>query len=95
MVITDHDLDVRGAEHITACHVTRLYVCVLCQLDKEDVAASQTLRAALTKVEAANPGFTYDLVMGLVRKADVSVNMHESLLRLQGSAGDNDGTCSC
>ena len=62
------------------------------QLDKEDVAASQTLRAALTKVEAANPGFTYDLVMGLVRKADVSVNMHESLLRLQGSAGDNDGT---
>lgn len=63
---------------------------VLSQLDKEDVAASQTLRAALTKVEAANPGFTYDLVMGLVRKADVSVNMHESLLRLQGSAGDND-----
>ena len=55
------------------------------------MAASQTLRAALTKVEAANPGFTYDLVMGLVRKADVSVNMHESLLRLQGSAGDNDG----
>lgn len=61
------------------------------QLDREDVGASQTLRAALTKVEAANPGFTYDLVMGLVRKADISVNMHESLLRLQGSAGDNDG----
>ncbi len=55
------------------------------------MAASQTLRAALTKVEAAHPGFTYDFVMGLVRRADLSVNMNESLLRLQGQVSDVDG----
>ena len=64
---------------------------VLFQLEKTDVAASQTLRAALTKVEAAHPGFTYDFVMGLVRRADLSVNMNESLLRLQGQVSDVDG----
>ena len=55
------------------------------------MAASQTLRAALSKVEAAHPGFSYDLVLGLVRKADASsVNMNESLLRLQGAVSDQD-----
>ena len=55
------------------------------------MAASQTLRAALSKVEAAHPGFSYDLVLGLVRKADASsVNMNESLLRLQGAVSDLD-----
>lgn len=36
------------------------------------------------QVEQAHPGFTYDLVMRLVNKADLSVNMNESILRLQG-----------
>ena len=55
------------------------------------MAASQTLRAALSKVEAAHPGFSYDLVLGLVKKADAnSVNMNESLLRLQGAVQDQD-----
>ena len=61
------------------------------QLEHRDVAASQTLRAALSKVEAAHPGFSYDLVLGLVRKADASsLNMNESLLRLQGAVSDQD-----
>ena len=34
-------------------------------------------------MEHAHPGITYELVMGLVRKADMSVNMNESILRLQ------------
>ncbi|KAG7173537.1 programmed cell death protein 10-like [Homarus americanus] len=59
---------------------------ILAQVERENVASSQTLRAALSKVEAAHPGFTYEMVMGLVRKADLSVNMNESILRLQ--AGD-------
>ena len=55
------------------------------------MAASQTLRAALSKVEAAHPGFSYDFVLGLVRKADANnVNMNESLLRLQGAVSDQD-----
>ncbi|CAG0921097.1 unnamed protein product [Notodromas monacha] len=64
----------------------------LSQLEKTDVAASQTLRAALTKVELAHPGFTYDFVMGLIRRTDLSVNMNESLLRLQGQVSDVDAT---
>ncbi|RZF35714.1 hypothetical protein LSTR_LSTR009582 [Laodelphax striatellus] len=63
---------------------------VLSQLERSDVAASQTLRAALTKAEAVHPGFTYDLVVGLVRHGELSVNMNESVLRLQGSASDAD-----
>ena len=35
------------------------------------------------KAEHAHPGITYELVMGLVKKADMSVNMNESILRLQ------------
>ena len=41
-------------------------------------------------MEYAHPGFTYDLVMRLVHKADLSVNMNESVLRLQGGVSDQD-----
>ncbi|KAI8427796.1 hypothetical protein MSG28_002200 [Choristoneura fumiferana] len=58
---------------------------VLTQLEKYDLGASQTLRAALTKAEAAVPGLNYDLVAGIMRRADIPVNMNESLLRLQGA----------
>jgi len=63
---------------------------ILSSLERQDVAASQTLRAAISKVESVHPGFSYDLVMGLVRRADVSVNMNESMLRLQGGVSDQD-----
>jgi len=61
----------------------------LAQLEKQDIAACQTLRAALSKVEASHPGFTYDLIVGVTRKADINVNMNESLLRLQGQVNDD------
>lgn len=73
---------------------------ILSQLEQRDVAASQTLRTALCKAEASHPGFSYDLVLGLVRKssgtdaaaaaAGIPVNMNESLLRLQGAVSDQD-----
>jgi len=63
---------------------------ILAQLEHRDVAASQTLRAALSKVESSHPGFSYDLVLGLVRKGDVKVNLNESLLRLQGTVTEQD-----
>ncbi|KAJ9579784.1 hypothetical protein L9F63_004569, partial [Diploptera punctata] len=63
---------------------------ILSQLERRDVAASQTLRAALSKVEAAHPGFTYDLVVGIMRRGDLSINMNESVLRLQGSTSEAD-----
>lgn len=55
------------------------------------MGASQTLRAALTKAEAAIPGLNYDLVAGIMRRADIPVNMNESLLRLQGTL--TEGEC--
>ena len=42
------------------------------------------------QVEHSHPGFTHDLVMRLVHKADLSVNMNEAILRLQGSVSDQD-----
>lgn len=56
-----------------------------------DTTASQTLKAALTKVEAVYPGFAYDLVVGIMNQAELSVNMNESILRLQGAVPDSDG----
>lgn len=60
------------------------------QLERRDQAASQTLRAALTKAEQAHPGLSYDIVMGILKKGDLKVNMNESILRLQGGASETD-----
>lgn len=60
------------------------------QLERRDVAASQTLRAALSKAEMAHPGFTYDLVVGIMQRGEFSVNLNETVLRLQGAATDAD-----
>lgn len=38
------------------------------KIEKRDVAASQTLRSALTKAEQNNPGLTFELVKGIIRK---------------------------
>ena len=54
-------------------------------MEQRDLAASQTLKAAMSKVEAAHPGFSYDMVLGVVKKGDMTVNMNEGLLRLQGA----------
>lgn len=62
----------------------------LLQLERRDAAASQTLRAALTKAEQTHPGLSYEIVMGILKKGDLNVNMNESILRLQGSASETD-----
>lgn len=63
---------------------------ILSQLERRDVSASQTLRAALTKAETAYPGLTYDLVVGIMRRGEITVNMNESILRLQGALTESD-----
>jgi len=63
---------------------------VLTQLERCDVGASQTLRTALARAEATIPGLSHDLVLGILRRADMSVNMNESILRLQGSITEAD-----
>lgn len=72
-------------------NIAYIYIWWLFQLEKHDVSASQTLRSALTKAEATYPGLAYDLVVGILRKGDLTVNMNESILRLQGAASDSDG----
>jgi len=56
--------------------------------------AAQTLRAALWKAESSHPGITHDLIMGIIRRAELNLDMNESVLRLQGAASDYDGECS-
>ena len=53
--------------------------------------AAQTLRTALAKAESSHPGITHDLVLGIVRRAELSLDMNASILRLQGTASDCDG----
>jgi len=62
------------------------------RLERKDLAASQTLRAAFTKVDNALPGFTYDFTKGLLVKGDVSdkFDMSETLLRLGGAQESED-----
>ncbi|XP_046587436.1 programmed cell death protein 10 isoform X1 [Neodiprion lecontei] len=63
---------------------------ILSKLERQNVSAAQTLRAALSKAESSHPGITHDLVLGIVRRADLNLNMNESILRLQGVASDID-----
>lgn len=62
------------------------------RLEKKDLAASQTLRAAFTKVDGSLPGFTYDFTKGVLRKADLhdKFDISEILLRLGGSPESED-----
>ncbi|KAK0179320.1 hypothetical protein PV327_005083 [Microctonus hyperodae] len=62
---------------------------ILSKLESQNVVAAQTLRAALSKAESTNPGITYDLVVGIVRRAELSLDMNASVLRLQGIASDS------
>ncbi|GAB6019810.1 hypothetical protein CHUAL_001352 [Chamberlinius hualienensis] len=63
---------------------------ILEKLGNKDAKACQILKNSLSKVEASHPGFVHDFVVGLQFKADLSVNMNESILRLQGSVSDSD-----
>lgn len=61
------------------------------QLERQNTAAAQTLHKALSNAELSHPGIAYDLVLGLVRRADLNLDMNECVLRLQGVASDCDG----
>ncbi|KAH8276956.1 hypothetical protein KR026_002935 [Drosophila bipectinata] len=63
---------------------------IFSQLERRDVGAAQSLRSAILKSEQNNPGFCYDLVATIVRKADLHVNLNEAVLRLQGNITEAD-----
>ncbi|XP_073347585.1 programmed cell death protein 10-A [Pagrus major] len=52
------------------------------QLEKVNLSAAQTLRAAFIKAEKENPGLTQDIVIKILEKKHLKVNYNESLLRM-------------
>ncbi|KAM6932579.1 programmed cell death protein 10-A isoform 1-T2 [Lycodopsis pacificus] len=52
------------------------------QLEKVNLSAAQTLRAAVIKAEKENPGLTQDIVMKILEKKNVKIDYNESLLRM-------------
>lgn len=63
---------------------------ILTKLERQNMMAAQTLRAALSKAESSHPGITHDLILGIIRRAELNLDMNESVLRLQGAASDYD-----
>ncbi|KAJ1070635.1 hypothetical protein K5549_003614 [Capra hircus] len=52
------------------------------ELERVNLSAAQTLRAAFIKAEKENPGLTQDIIMKILEKKSVEVNFTESLLRM-------------
>ncbi|XP_032367553.1 programmed cell death protein 10-A [Etheostoma spectabile] len=52
------------------------------QLEKVNLSAAQTLRAAIIKAEKENPGLTQDIVMKILEKKNIKIDYNESLLRM-------------
>ncbi|TDH15044.1 hypothetical protein EPR50_G00027200 [Perca flavescens] len=52
------------------------------QLEKVNLSAAQTLRAAIIKAEKESPGLTQDIVMKILEKKNVKIDYNESLLRM-------------
>ncbi|XP_037949149.1 programmed cell death protein 10 [Teleopsis dalmanni] len=63
---------------------------IFAQLERRDVGAAQSLRSAILKSEQTNPGFCYDLVAAIIRRAEINVNINEAVLRLQGNISEVD-----
>ncbi|XP_048120244.1 programmed cell death protein 10-A-like isoform X1 [Alosa alosa] len=55
---------------------------VFSELERVNLSAAQTLRAAFIKAEKENPGLTQDIIMKVLEKKNVEVNFPESLLRM-------------
>ncbi|XP_076840992.1 programmed cell death protein 10-B isoform X1 [Brachyhypopomus gauderio] len=52
------------------------------ELERINLSAAQTLRAAFIKAEKENPGLTQDIIMKILEKKNVEINFTESLLRM-------------
>lgn len=63
------------------------------QLQKTQPQVAKTIHLAISKAEQSSPGVLLELVVAILRKNDprASINMTESLLRLQGLNPEFDG----
>ncbi|XP_033637979.1 programmed cell death protein 10-A-like [Asterias rubens] len=55
---------------------------ILDELEKIDLSAAQTLRAAFEKAEKQNPGISQDIISGILDARLADVNLTECLLKL-------------
>ncbi|XP_074598624.1 programmed cell death protein 10 Ccm3 isoform X2 [Brevipalpus obovatus] len=58
---------------------------LLQKLARQSSESAHILNSAIIKAESHSPGISLELVSGILKKADMNVNMTESLLRLQGN----------
>uniref|UniRef100_A0A8B9KKH4 Programmed cell death 10a n=1 Tax=Astyanax mexicanus TaxID=7994 RepID=A0A8B9KKH4_ASTMX len=52
------------------------------ELERVNLSAAQTLRAAFIKAEKENPGLTQEIILKILEKKNVEINFTESLLRM-------------
>jgi programmed cell death protein 10 len=59
---------------------------ILQKMEQKDAAAASQLRTVMYKVESQHPGFAYDFIKSILKKAEVlhRLDMTESFLRLEG-----------
>ncbi|ESN94827.1 hypothetical protein HELRODRAFT_87639 [Helobdella robusta] len=65
---------------------------ILDKMEKKNAVAANALKSGFAKVESAHPGFTYQLIKSILKKAEVDnqVDMCECLLRIEGSNNSNE-----
>ncbi|KAI1287245.1 Programmed cell death protein 10-B [Halotydeus destructor] len=66
---------------------------IMHKLDKKQHTVAKHLLTALAKAEHLSPGILLELVSGICKKAEVSVSVSESLLRLQGTIPEFEDQC--
>ncbi|XP_029923413.1 programmed cell death protein 10-A [Myripristis murdjan] len=77
--------DMKNEADTTAMVSMALYTVmypVFNQLEKVNLSAAQTLRAAFIKAEKENPGLTQDIIIKILEKKNLEISYTESLLRM-------------
>ncbi|XP_068564828.1 programmed cell death protein 10-A [Cebidichthys violaceus] len=81
MTMEDMKNEADAASMVSMALYTVMYP-VFNQLEKVNLSAAQTLRAAVVKAEKENPGLTQDIVLKILEKKNVKIDYNESLLRM-------------
>ncbi|XP_068440904.1 programmed cell death protein 10-A [Clinocottus analis] len=81
MTMEDMKNEADAAAIVSMALYTVMYP-VFNQLEKVNLSAAQTLRAAIIKAEKENPGLTQDIVMKILEKKNLKIDYNESLLRM-------------
>ncbi|KAK5868337.1 hypothetical protein PBY51_009363 [Eleginops maclovinus] len=81
MIMEDMKNEADAASIVSMAVYTVMFP-VFNQLEKVNLSAAQTLRAAIIKAEKESPGVTQDIVLKILEKKNIKIDYHESLLRM-------------